>query len=385
MVSSTETISTSNTPLIVNHLLPTSLQSYSLPSLEPDDIDIIETPDKFYDSLIDLVENTEDELYISALYLGKGKKEEKLLAKIKESLNNKKKLKINLIFDYSRSLRDKEGLNNLYQLKNLYPSQITISLYDIPRNNIVKYFTPQIREVFGVYHCKFSLSLGYKKNNEKVNKIILTGANLSMDYFTNRQDRYWLITSKLTSNNFLVNFLKEFSSSIILISKSIEENYRIFDSVENNFSSSLSLTSSPSNTLLDVLKKYKLLINSSSSPHDPLVFDDYFEDSTPSSNIDSNGNSSNTSNSSSQIINDNKLHIVPLVQHRSLNVFTEEVTLSHILFSMAGLESSKNYKNKSRSVVNISSPYTSFPPSLVRAMFSLMKSPQNIIEIIGPG
>jgi CDP-diacylglycerol--glycerol-3-phosphate 3-phosphatidyltransferase len=55
-----------------------------------------------------------------------------------------------------------------------------------------------LREVFGIHHMKF-----YIFDND----VIITGANLSEDYFTTRQDRYFIIKNAPELANYICDLL----------------------------------------------------------------------------------------------------------------------------------------------------------------------------------
>jgi CDP-diacylglycerol--glycerol-3-phosphate 3-phosphatidyltransferase len=55
-----------------------------------------------------------------------------------------------------------------------------------------------LREVFGIHHMKF-----YVFDND----VIITGANLSEDYFTTRQDRYFVIKNAPELANYISDLL----------------------------------------------------------------------------------------------------------------------------------------------------------------------------------
>ena len=96
-----------------------------------------------------------------------------------------------MLFDYMRGTRiNKEG-NSSYQMirplkEKHFQRNIRMSLYHNPDTGFLKgkASNSPLREIFGVHHIKAHV---FDSN------IMITGANLSEDYFTDRQDRCYVI------------------------------------------------------------------------------------------------------------------------------------------------------------------------------------------------
>uniref|UniRef100_A0A913HCJ9 CDP-diacylglycerol--glycerol-3-phosphate 3-phosphatidyltransferase n=1 Tax=Strongyloides stercoralis TaxID=6248 RepID=A0A913HCJ9_STRER len=148
-------------------------------------IEIIYEPKQFYETLCKLASNAQKRITLSTLYLGTGKLEKELINKISSNKNFcDNKLKVNFLCDYLRGTRG-EPTNSVSVLKDLH-SKGNIYLYHTPdlRGVAKKVLPERVNEIVGVQHMKL-----YIFDND----IIISGANLSHDYFTNRQDRYILI------------------------------------------------------------------------------------------------------------------------------------------------------------------------------------------------
>lgn len=163
--------------------------------LNKGDIEIITHPVKFYESLLNKIKNANSRIFLSSLYIGKHQNE--LIDTIYDVLQRKPNLKVDILIDYLRSTRDLPNQSTVSLLLPLVEKfgkhRVNIRLYHTPHlHGYKKLLTPpRLNEVFGLQHMKI-----YGIDNE----IFLSGANLSQDYFTNRQDRYYLFKSKNLSN-----------------------------------------------------------------------------------------------------------------------------------------------------------------------------------------
>lgn len=95
------------------------------------------------------------------------------------------KLKITLLFDYMRGTRlSKVGINTMGLVsplkKKYFNRDIRLGFYHNPDTGLFKGKYAEaspLREVFGVHHIKAHVF---------DNNVLITGANLSEDYFTDR-------------------------------------------------------------------------------------------------------------------------------------------------------------------------------------------------------
>jgi hypothetical protein len=128
---------------------------------------------------------------MSALYLGTGKLEQFLLDKVDNQLQTHQDLKVNLLMDYMRGTRfNREGQSTYMMLKNLkmkhFNKKLRCGFWHHPDTGFIKGkgMNGPLREIFGVHHLKAHV---FDSN------VLITGANLSEDYFTDRQDRCYII------------------------------------------------------------------------------------------------------------------------------------------------------------------------------------------------
>ncbi|KXX76078.1 CDP-diacylglycerol--glycerol-3-phosphate 3-phosphatidyltransferase [Madurella mycetomatis] len=154
-------------------------------------IHVLQSPAEFYETLKDKIRNAERRIFLSTLYIGKSEKE--LIATLQETLRAKPELKLSILTDALRGTREAPNPSCASLLAPLIAEfgadRVEIRMYHTPNLTGLrkKYIPKRINEGWGLQHMKL-----YGIDDE----IILSGANLSSDYFTNRQDRYHLFSSK---------------------------------------------------------------------------------------------------------------------------------------------------------------------------------------------
>lgn len=147
-------------------------------------INVITDPRNFYDTLCERIKNAKSRISIASLYIGTGVLERRLLEITKESILNEKSLKFNALLDYQRGTRGEVNSKSLLQgfvCDN--PERCNVSLYQTPRlqGSWSKALPSRYNELVGLQHIKLYIA---------DDSVILSGANCSNDYFTQRQDRY---------------------------------------------------------------------------------------------------------------------------------------------------------------------------------------------------
>ncbi|KAK4142319.1 uncharacterized protein C8A04DRAFT_38423 [Dichotomopilus funicola] len=154
-------------------------------------IQVLRTPAEFYEALKDKIRGAERRIFLSTLYIGKSELE--LITTLQEALRAKPELRLSILTDALRGTREAPDPSCASLLAPLVaefgPERVEIRMYHTPNlTGLRKRHIPKrINEGWGLQHMKL-----YGVDDE----IILSGANLSSDYFTNRQDRYHLFSSK---------------------------------------------------------------------------------------------------------------------------------------------------------------------------------------------
>ncbi|KIW76022.1 hypothetical protein Z517_10767 [Fonsecaea pedrosoi CBS 271.37] len=158
--------------------------------IDPDKIQILDSPTAFYDTLKVKIRGAKRRIYLSTLYIGKT--EHELIETLREALENNPNLEVSILTDALRGTREDPNPSCgtlLAPLAVQFPDRVHISMFHTPNLNgwKKKYMPKRINEGWGLQHMKL-----YGFDDE----IMLSGANLSNDYFTNRLDRYHLFSSK---------------------------------------------------------------------------------------------------------------------------------------------------------------------------------------------
>lgn len=160
-------------------------------------IKILSSPIEFYENIKSKLQKAEKRIFLSTLYIGVTEYE--FISKIQISLRLKPDLKLYILTDALRGTRESPSSSCASLLVPLITEfgseRIEIRMYHTPNlTGLKKRLIPRrINEGWGLQHMKL-----YGFDDE----IIISGANLSNDYFTNRQDRYHLFSSKDVTNYF---------------------------------------------------------------------------------------------------------------------------------------------------------------------------------------
>lgn len=169
------------------------------------------TPSEFHETLCKEIRNAQERVYLASLYIGPGasvkyEQEHDLLdalRSIKEHVN------VRIILDQNRGLRE-VPCDNGERTSSAQAVADAIKLQDNHNLHLFKVLpTPldamlpnPLNEVAGVFHIKAYII---------DDKLILSGANLSEEYFTDRQDRYLCVSD---GGNGLVDFYAKLIDSL---------------------------------------------------------------------------------------------------------------------------------------------------------------------------
>ncbi|XP_053152333.1 CDP-diacylglycerol--glycerol-3-phosphate 3-phosphatidyltransferase, mitochondrial isoform X4 [Hemicordylus capensis] len=127
---------------------------------------------------------------LASLYLGTGPLEQELVdcleAALERSLQESgpSSLRVSILLDFTRGSRGRKNSRTmLLPVLRRFPEQVRVSLFHTPNlRGLLRLLIPErFNETIGLQHIKVYL---FDDN------VILSGANLSDSYFTNRQDRY---------------------------------------------------------------------------------------------------------------------------------------------------------------------------------------------------
>jgi CDP-diacylglycerol--glycerol-3-phosphate 3-phosphatidyltransferase len=164
----------------------------------------LSSPEDFYDSIIAGIRSAKRNITLSALYFGSGDHVIRMMQELRSAIDRNKDLRVTLVADFCRSTRSVDGSIDLFRdILRDHDARIIIGLYRMPiLDGLLRYLPTPANEMLGVYHCKYCV---FDDN------AILTGANLSRDYFVDRQDRYIAVEN----DSMIPDALNEFTDIII--------------------------------------------------------------------------------------------------------------------------------------------------------------------------
>ena len=226
-----------------------------------DAIKILSTPQEFYDELLHQAGNATQRVSLASLYLGTGPLEQKFLNTLANNYCQQEHLKVRVVMDRNRGTRcelpkDKDKDNTTHgntthgntthgnkqghSAATLFKSVISTMRATANRHNLSEFrvglFSMPLKE--NDWFARFFLPRLPPRYNELLttfhlkayvfdDTLIMSGANLSNDYFTSRQDRYWVIQNAplATLYHSMINILYVESQDIHEKEKKIVENY----------------------------------------------------------------------------------------------------------------------------------------------------------------
>ncbi|QSL65168.1 hypothetical protein MERGE_002473 [Pneumocystis wakefieldiae] len=174
--------------------------------LNKEKITVLTEPKEFFFTLKNKILNARRRVFLSTLYIGKSEYE--LYTVLHKALSLNMDLRVSILMDALRGTREAPGPTSaslLVPLISLFGRhRVDICMYHTPNSSGLKRILPsRVNECWGVQHMKI-----YGFDDE----VILSGANLSCEYFTNRQDRYHLFSSPQLTDFYAT--IHQFISSI---------------------------------------------------------------------------------------------------------------------------------------------------------------------------
>ncbi|KAM9747486.1 CDP-diacylglycerol--glycerol-3-phosphate 3-phosphatidyltransferase, mitochondrial isoform 3-T3 [Dama dama] len=151
---------------------------------------VLSSPAEFFELMKGQIKVAKRRVVMASLYLGIGPLEQELVdcleSTLEKSLQAKfpSDLRVSILLDFTRGSRGRKNSRTmLLPLLQRFPEQVRVSLFHTPNlRGLLRLLIPErFNETIGLQHIKVYLF---------DNNVILSGANLSDSYFTNRQDRY---------------------------------------------------------------------------------------------------------------------------------------------------------------------------------------------------
>ncbi|XP_050428108.1 CDP-diacylglycerol--glycerol-3-phosphate 3-phosphatidyltransferase, mitochondrial [Adelges cooleyi] len=156
-------------------------------AVKAENVKSLKNPSEFYQTLLEQCSIAKRRIIIASLYLGTGNLEADLVDKIKEALDKSPELNVRILLDANRGSRGKTNSSRTMLIPVLKSSyNCCVYLYHTPKlRGILRWLLPdRYNELVGIQHMKLYIF---------DDSVLISGANLSHDYFTNRQDRYIFI------------------------------------------------------------------------------------------------------------------------------------------------------------------------------------------------
>ncbi|XP_055971740.1 CDP-diacylglycerol--glycerol-3-phosphate 3-phosphatidyltransferase, mitochondrial [Sorex fumeus] len=144
---------------------------------------VLSSPAEFFELMKGQIKAAKRRVVMASLYLGTGPLEQELVDCLERALQDAD-LKVSILLDFTRGSRGRRNSRTmLLPLLQRFPERVRVSLFHTPHlRGLLRLLLPErFNETIGLQHIKvyvFDSSL------------VLSGANLSDSYFTNRQDRY---------------------------------------------------------------------------------------------------------------------------------------------------------------------------------------------------
>ncbi|XP_030376035.1 CDP-diacylglycerol--glycerol-3-phosphate 3-phosphatidyltransferase, mitochondrial [Scaptodrosophila lebanonensis] len=178
--------------------------------LRGDQVQVIHEPHHFYETLVQRISTARRRIVLASLYLGTGQLENAFVQTLRHSLQAQSTLRLNVLLDFARGTRGAANSKTmLLPLVRDFGEQVQLSLYHSPDlRGMTKRLAPaRWNELLGLQHMKVYLF---------DDVVLISGANLSNDYFTNRQDRYILIEDKPLADFYaqFIERVQEFSLAV---------------------------------------------------------------------------------------------------------------------------------------------------------------------------
>ncbi|XP_045691870.1 CDP-diacylglycerol--glycerol-3-phosphate 3-phosphatidyltransferase, mitochondrial [Phyllostomus hastatus] len=151
---------------------------------------VLSSPAEFFELMKGQIKAARRRVVMASLYLGTGPLEQELVDCLEIALERSLRaespsdLRVSVLLDFTRGSRGRKNSRTmLLPLLQRFPEQVRVSLFHTPSlRGLLRLLVPErFNETIGLQHIKVYLF---------DSSVILSGANLSDSYFTNRQDRY---------------------------------------------------------------------------------------------------------------------------------------------------------------------------------------------------
>lgn len=162
-------------------------------AVDADQIEFIDSPSSFHQTIIDKISSAHGRVGLCSLYIGANEsvQEQAFVQAISDRLEkpDSSDFRTLILMDKMRGCRGGScsAASMLAPMVSSYSPNLQVFMYTAPcmRSSIWNWMIPErLNEIFGLLHMKILVF---------DNDVLITGANLSTAYFTNRADRYVVI------------------------------------------------------------------------------------------------------------------------------------------------------------------------------------------------
>uniref|UniRef100_A0A914V7U8 CDP-diacylglycerol--glycerol-3-phosphate 3-phosphatidyltransferase n=1 Tax=Plectus sambesii TaxID=2011161 RepID=A0A914V7U8_9BILA len=186
-------------------------------SVPSSNIQVLNYPNDFYSMIKKLMWTSHKRITLAALYVEQGELEEELVSTLRNTLATAdERFQVRILLDALRGSRggEKSSTALLQDLVDEYSGndRFQVHLYHTPdlRGIMKKVLPERFDESIGVQHMKLYIF---------DDTLLISGANLSESYFTNRQDRYVVINDCPLLADFYANIVEAVARSCFTLEK----------------------------------------------------------------------------------------------------------------------------------------------------------------------
>lgn len=176
-------------------LLDDVVDGLRLFGVAPSRVRVLREPHAFHREVVSACATATSRVSLAALYVGSGPLEEQVVAALQTACRRSPRLEVRIVLDGARARRRELGATSLDVLAPLvaeFPGRVLVATRDaLPTRGawwcrIVDKFPVLgvIAEILGVFHVKTVAC---------DDRVVLTGANPSATYFSDRVDRYFVV------------------------------------------------------------------------------------------------------------------------------------------------------------------------------------------------
>jgi CDP-diacylglycerol---glycerol-3-phosphate 3-phosphatidyltransferase len=167
-------------------------------------LQILYSPSAFHQQLLNNIAAAKDRIVLASLYLGTHSiYERQIVDALEDALQTNPSLQVSWLLDAARAQRLVDGKSSISMLDELcrkYGRRHSIHLFQsLSWSWLSSRLPPRWKEILGVQHMKVYCT---------DDRLIISGANLSEDYFVDRLDRYWEIKGNDALNDYLLEIVR---------------------------------------------------------------------------------------------------------------------------------------------------------------------------------